>query len=76
MDFVTYFLISADWKADSYNLILVIINWLSKIVDYKPVKVMINVLILVEVIINVVMRHYRVMDSIIIDQGLLFKLKF
>ena len=34
--------ISTDWKGDSYNSILVIIDWLTKIVHYEPVKVTIN----------------------------------
>ena len=36
IDFVAGLPISTDWKGDSYNSILVIINWLTKMVHYKP----------------------------------------
>ncbi len=72
MNFVTSFIISANWKSDSYDLILVIINWLTKMVYYKPVKVTIDILGLVEVIINMVMCHHGVLESIITNQDLLF----
>ena len=72
MDFVISFLILANWKSNSYNLILIIVDWLIKIVYYKLVKVIINVLGLAKVIINVIIYHYRVLKSIVIDQGLIF----
>ena len=28
---------STDWRDNSYDLILVIVNWVTKIVHYKPV---------------------------------------
>ena len=65
-----------DWKGNSYDSILVIVNWHSKMVHYKPVKVTINALGLTEVIINVVVRHYGLSDSIVTDQGSLFTSKF
>ncbi len=76
MDFVTSFPISANWKDDSYDSILVIVDRLTKMVYYKPVKVTINAPGLVEVIINVVVWHHRVLESIVTDQGLLFTSKF
>ena len=45
-------------------------------VHYKPVKITINALGLAEVIIDVVVRHYGLPDSIIIDWGSLFTSKF
>ena len=45
-----------DWKKDNYDSILVIVNWLIKMVYYKPVKVTINAPGLTEIIINVVVR--------------------
>ena len=42
MDFVTGLLILADWKEDSYDLILVIVNRLTKMVHYEPVRVTID----------------------------------
>ncbi len=45
-------------------------------VYYKPVKVTINAPGLVEVIIDVIIYHHEVLESIVIDQGLLFTSKF
>ena len=68
--------ILTDWKGDSYDSILVIVNRLTKMVHYKPVKVTINAPSLTEVIINVVVRHYGLPYSIIINRKSLFILKF
>ena len=46
--------LSTDWKGKNYNSILIIVNYLTKMVYYKQVKVTINTLRLVEVIINMV----------------------
>ena len=54
IDFVTGLPLFADWKGNSYDLILVIVDRLTKMVHYKPVKVTINALELAEVIIDVV----------------------
>ncbi len=67
MDFVIGLLISVNWKSDKYNLILVIVNWLMKMVYYKLVKVIIDALGLVKVIINMIMCHHGVPESIVID---------
>ena len=76
MDFITSLPISADWKGDSYDSILVIIDRLTKMVHYKPVKVTINAPSRAKVIIDVVVRHHGVPESIVTDQGLLFTSKF
>ena len=76
MDFVMGLPISTDWKGDSYDSILVIVNWLTKMVYYEPVKVTINTPSLAEVIINVVVRHHGLLDSIVTDRGSLFTSKF
>ncbi len=54
MDFVISFPISTDWKDDSYNLILVIVDQLKKMVHYKPIKVTIDISALAKVIIDVI----------------------
>ena len=54
MDFVTGLPISTNWKKDSYNSILVIIDWLTKMVHNKLVKITINTPGLAEVIIDMV----------------------
>ena len=76
MDFVTGLLISADWKGDSYNLILVIVDRLTKMVHYEPVKVTIDAPGLAEVILNVVVWHHGLPDSIVTNRGSLFTSKF
>ncbi len=76
MDFVTGLPISTNKKGDSYNSILVIIDRLTKMVYYEPVKVTIDIPGLTEVIINVVVCHHGVLESIVIDQSLLFISKF
>ena len=68
--------LSADWKGNNYNLILVIVDCLTKMMHYEPVKVIIDALGLVEVIIDVVVRHHGLPDSIISDPGEFFTSKF
>ncbi len=72
MDFVPGLPISTDWKGDSYDSILVIIDQLMKIVYYKLVKVTINASGLAKVIIDMVMHHCGVPESIVTGQDLLF----
>ncbi len=67
MDFVTGLPISADWKNDSYDSILIIVDRLRKMVNYVPVKITINAPSLAEVIIDVVIRPYGVSESILMD---------
>ena len=69
MDFVTGLLIWTDWKSDSYDFIPVVVDCLTKMVHYKPIKVIINTLKLAEVILNVVVRHYSLPDSIMFDRS-------
>ena len=76
MDFVTGLPLSSDWKSDSYNSILVIVNRLTKMVHYEPVKVTIDAPGLAEVIIDVVVRHHGLSDLIVTNRGSLFTSKF
>ncbi len=76
IDLVKDLLISTNWKSENYKFILMIVNYLTKIVYYKPIKITIDIPGLVEVIINVVMRHHSILKLIIIDGSLLFILKF
>ena len=76
MDFVTGLPILTDWKDESYDSILVIIDRLTKMVHYKPVKIIINVSGLAKFIINIEVRHYGLLDFIITDWGFLFMSKF
>ena len=76
MDFIMDLSISTDWKGESYDSILVIVDRLTKIVHYEPVKVTINASGLVKVILDVVVWHHGFPNSIVSDRGLLFTLKF
>ena len=67
---------SADWKGDSYNSILVIVNRLIKMVQYEPFKVTIDALGLAEVIIDVIVWHHGLPDSIVTNRGSFFTSKF
>lgn len=73
---MTNLLILKDLKKDSYNLILFIIDKIIKIVHYKLNKNIIDVVELIKVIINLVIRYYGLSNSIIYDESMLFILKF
>ena len=76
MDFVTGLLLSADWKGDCYDSILVIVNQLTKMVHYEQVKVTIDAPGLAEIILDVVVWHYGLPNSIVTNKGSLFTSKF
>lgn len=69
-------LFTLNWKSNSYDTILVVVDCLTKIVDYQPVKTTIDKAGLAEVIIDVVVRHHGLPESIIINWDSLFTLKF
>ena len=75
IDFVTGLPISFNWKRDSYNSFLVIVNWLTKMVHYKPVKITFNAPSLAKVIIYVIVWHYRLPNSIVTNRDLVFTSK-
>ena len=76
MDFVSGLPISTDWKRNSYNSIFVIVNQLIKMVHYELVKVTINAPGFAEIIINIVVKHHGLLDSIVTDWELFFTSKF
>ena len=76
IDFVTRLLVSTKWKGKTYNSLLVIVNWLTKIVYYEPVKVTIDIPSLVKVIIKAVVESYGRPDSTVSDCGSVFTSKF
>ena len=76
MDFVIDLPLFADWKSDNYDSILVIVDRLTKMVHYEPVKVTIDAPELVEVIIDVFVWHHGLSDSIISDREAIFTSKF
>ena len=76
MNFVTRLSVSTDWKGETYDSILVIVNLLTKMVHYELVKVTINAPGLAEVIFDVVVWHHGLPDSIVLDRSSLFTSKF
>ena len=76
IDFVNGLPISTDWKGDSYNSILVIVDRLTKMVHYEPVKLTIDASGLAGVIIDVVMSYHGLPNSIMTDRVFLFTSKF
>lgn len=76
VDYVTGLPISANWKSNTYDSILVIVNWLTEMVYYKPVKITLDALGLAEVLLDVVLQYHGLPDSIMTDKGLLFTSKF
>lgn len=65
-----------DWKHKNYNSILFIIDWFTKMIYFKSMKVTINIFGFIEVIIDLVIKHYGLFNFIIINQDLLFISKF
>ena len=76
IDFVMSLPISTDWKKDSYDSIFIIVDWLTKMVYYKLVKITIDAPSLAKVIIDMIIKYHGFLDSIITNQGLLFISKF
>ena len=76
MDFVIGLLVSTNWKGESYDYILIIVDRLMKMVYYEPVKVTIDAPGLAEVIIDVVVRYHGLPDSIVSNLGSVFNSKF
>ncbi len=67
MDCIIELPISINWKNNSYNLTLVIVDQLAKTVHYKPIKIIIDTSNLGEVDLNVVVRYYNLLNSIMSD---------
>ena len=65
-----------NWKGDSYDCILVIVDQLIKMVHYKQVKITIDAFGLAEVIQDVVVQHHGLSDSIVSNRDSLFNSKF
>ena len=64
MDFMTGLPVLTDWKGESYDSIYVIVDRLTMMIYYKLVKIIINAPGLAEVIIDIVIQHHDLPDSI------------
>ena len=76
MHFITGLPISTNWKGNSYNFILVIVDQLTKMVYYELVKITINAPGRAKVIINIVICYHGLPDSIVTNRSSLFTSKF
>ena len=65
-----------NWKEDSYNSILVIVDWFIKIVHDKLIKIAFVILGLAKVIIDVVVRYHGLSDLIVTNKSFFSTLKF
>lgn len=76
IDFVTSLPVSTNFKGETYDSILFIVNWLKKIVYYESIKVIIDTLGLVKGIINMVVLYHNLFNTIVSNQGSVFMCKF
>lgn len=67
MDFVIKLTVSINLKDKTYNSILVIVNRLTTMIHYKPVKITINTPSFVEVIIKKIIQYHGLLDLIVSD---------
>lgn len=70
------FLFSVCWKNNNYDPILVIVDYLIKIVYYKLVKTIINIAGLAEVIIDVVISYHSLLKLMVSNKNSLFYSEF
>ncbi len=76
MNFNTGLPVSTNLKGDTYDLIFVTINWLTKMADYKLVKVIIDILSFAEFVLVVLIRYHGLSNVIVSDWGSVFTSKF
>lgn len=74
-DFVTALLLLINWNYGSYNLILIIVDCLIKMVYYKLAKMTVYKTGFAEMIINIVIRHPKLLKSIISNKSSILILK-
>lgn len=71
MNFVTNLLVLTNYKGDNYNSILIIVNKFIKIVYYKLVLNIINIISFAIIIINMIISNYSLPNSIVSDKKLI-----
>lgn len=72
INFVTGFSLSVNQNRNSYNWILVIVDYLTIMVHYKLYKTTINITGLAKVIITIVVGHHGLSKLIISDEDFWF----
>lgn len=56
-----------DWKKNNYDTVLVVVNFLSKMMYYKSIKTIIDIVGIAKIIIDIVIRHHGLPESITSD---------
>ncbi len=69
MNFVIRLPILTNWKDDSYDLILVIVDWLTKIIYYELVKIIIDNLNLAKVILDMIIQYHTLSNLIVSNKS-------
>ncbi len=67
MDFLTGLPVSTNWKDETYDSIRVNVNRLTKMIHFESVMMTINTPVLAEVIIEAIVQHHGLSDSIVSD---------
>ena len=67
IDFIMSLPILTEWKRNIYDSIFAIINWLTKMVYYKLIKVIMEALGFIKVSINIMIRYHSLSNLIITD---------
>lgn len=76
MKFMTSLLKLTNWKDDNYNSILVIIDRLTNMVYYEPIKTNIDIPRLVKVIIDMMVKYLSFPNLIVTNRSSIFSFKF
>ena len=75
MNFVIGLPISINWKEESYDSILVIVDWLTKIIHYELVKIIIDASRPPDILLDMVVQYHGLSNSIVTDRGSIFTSK-
>ena len=67
MDFITDLPLSSTYGSTTWDLILVVVNKLTKMAHYIPVQKMMSVADFIEVFIRDIIRHHGVPEVLITD---------
>lgn len=67
MDFETGFRLLTNWEKSSYHAILLQVNWLMKIIYYKPIIILIDAANPTHFIIYILITHHNFFNLIVCD---------
>ena len=72
MDFIIDLLLSSTYKSTTWNLILVIVNKLTKMAHYISVQKIMSVTDFIKVFIQDIVRLYNMSEVLVTDRDKLF----